>query len=96
MLVLAIPPPEKIKDSGKPGRLGGLSNVSLMQQKSAAFPGPVHTITPSSSQRPQSDGTKKLRNGKGDTEANFRSYMPSKQKSRVAMKGKKTRVIDHQ
>ena len=86
LLVLAISLPEKIKDSRKPGRSAD-HNVSSIRQKSAAFPGPVHTITASSSRRPQSGDTTKLRNGKGDTEANFRSYMPSKRQGRVAMKG---------
>lgn len=95
LLVLAIPPLEKIKDSGKPGRLGGL-NVPSIKQKSAASPGPVHAIMSSSPQRPQLGDTTKLRNGKGDTEANFRSYTPSKHQSRVAMKGKQTRLIGHQ
>ena len=63
--------------------------MSSMQQKSAAFPGPVHTIAPSSLQRPQSGDTTKLRNGKGDAEANFRSYTPSKHQGRVLMKGNK-------
>ena len=87
LLVLAISHPKKIKDSRKPGRSAD-HNVSSIRQKSAAFPGPVHTITASSSQRPQSGDTTKLRNGKGDTEANFRSYMPSKRQGRVAMKGR--------
>lgn len=90
LLVLAISHPKKIKDSGKPGRSAD-HNVSSIQQRSSAFPGPVHTIAASSPQRPQSGDTTKLRNGKGDTEANFGSKMPSKHQSRGAMKGKQVK-----
>ena len=88
--MFAIPHAEKIKDSGRPGRSVG-NSVSSVQEKSVAYPGPVDKITAFSSQRSQSGDTAKFRTGKGDTGANFRSYMASKHQSQVAMKGKQVK-----